>query len=99
MIRRPPRSTLFPYPPLFGPPGRFDMEGRSRDPLTFNGKKIVPSIGNVFLNGQTLYVYFQVYGAVEDTQKKKPSLETRLLLLHNKSKVLESEPQLVADWN
>jgi len=83
----------------FGPPRRFDMERRSRDPLTFNGKKIVPSIGNVFLNRQTLYVYFQVYGAVEDTQKKKPSLETRLLLLHNKSKVLESEPQLVADWN
>ena len=75
------------------------MEGRGRDPLTFNGKKIVPSIGNVFLNRQTLYVYFQVYGAVEDTQKKKPSLETRLLLLHNKSKVFESEPQLVADWN
>ena len=82
-----------------GPPGMFGTERRTRDPLSYNGKKIVPSIGNVFLNRQTLYVYFQVYGAAEDSQKKKPSLETRLLFLHGKAKALESEAHLVEEWN
>jgi VWFA-related protein len=81
-----------------GPPGMYG-DRRARDPLAYNGKKIVPSIGNVFLNRQTLYVYFQVYGAAEDTQKKKPSLETRLLFLHNKTKALESEAHVVEEWS
>jgi len=73
------------------------MEG-GRDPLVIDNKKIVPSIGNVFVNRQTLYVYFQVYGAAEDPPTKKPHLETRLLFLRNKTKTLESQPHFVAEW-
>ncbi len=77
---------------------RFRMLAVKRDPLKIEDKRIVPSIGNVFLARQTLYVYFQVYGAKEDPETKKPSLETLLLFLQNKSKVLESQPYRVAEW-
>src|SRR5437867_5950672 len=67
--------------------GRFQMAGVTRDPLVIDDKKIVPSIGNVFVNRQTLYVYFQVYSAAQDPPTKKPHLEARLLFLRNKTKV------------
>src|SRR3989449_3031911 len=34
MIRRPPRSTLFPYTPLFRPPGRLEVIDERLDALT-----------------------------------------------------------------
>ena len=77
---------------------RFRMLAVKHDPLKIEDKRIVPSIGNVFLARQTLYVYFQVYGAGEDSQTKKPSLETLLLFLKGKTKVLESQPYRVTDW-
>ena len=61
-------------------------------------RKIVPSIGNVFLARQTVYVYFQVYGAAEDAQTQKPSIETDLLLIKDNTKILETQPQYVQDW-
>jgi len=78
---------------------RFRLLGVKRDPLVIEDKRIVPSIGNVFLARQTLYVYFQVYGAADDPQTKKPSLETFLMLLQNKTKVRESQPYAVTAWD
>jgi VWFA-related protein len=78
---------------------RFRLLGVKRDPLIIDDKRIVPSIGNVFLSRQTLYVYFQVYGAADDPQTKKPSLETYLMLLQNKTKVRESQPYAVSAWD
>jgi VWFA-related protein len=77
---------------------RFQAMGIQYDPLVLGDKKIVPSIGNVFLNRQTIYVFFQVYGAQPDPQSEKPSIETYLMLLKDDTKILESAPQLVQDW-
>ncbi len=77
---------------------RFRMLAVKTDPLMIGDKRIVPSIGNIFLNRQTLYVYFQVYGAASDPETKKPSLETMLLFLQGKTKVLESQPYQVTEW-
>jgi len=78
---------------------RFRLLGIKRDPLIIDDKRIVPSIGNVFLSRQTLYVYFQIYGAAEDPQNKKPALETYFMLLQNKTKLRESQPYTVATWD
>lgn len=81
----------------FGRP--FEMPGARRDPLRVGDRRIVPSIGNVFRNRQTLYVYFQVYGAAEDPQTRMPRLETYLMLLREKTKVLEAQPQVIEEWS
>src|SRR6266498_5660867 len=78
--------------------GKFQMSGHTKDPLVIDEKKIVPSIGNIFVNRQTLYVYFQVYGAAEDSATRKPRLETNLLFLQLKNKALKSKPHLVEEW-
>ena len=77
---------------------RFQEGGFGYDPLVTGDKKVVPSIGNVFLNRQTVYVYFQVYGATPDPHTQKPSIETYLMLLKDNTKILESQPELVEDW-
>jgi len=77
---------------------RFQEMGRGYDPLVIEGKKIVPSIGNVFVNRQTVYVYFQAYGIQGDTQTGKPLVETFLMLLKDNTKILESQPTTVQDW-
>lgn len=74
------------------------MLGIKYDPLQIEDRRIVPSIGNVFRNRQTLYVYFQVYGAAENPQTRKPSLDASLMLLRDKSKVLGSQPQAIQEW-
>ena len=81
-----------------GPGEQFRMFGVRRDPLVIEGKRIVPSIGNVFVNRQTLYVYFEVYGAAEESTGRKPDLETHLLILQGKSKVRESQAHRVSEW-
>jgi len=78
---------------------RFRLLGIRRDPLIIGEKRIVPSIGNVFLSRQTLYVYFQVYGASEDPGTRLPSLATYLTLLQNKAKVRESQPYTLTSWD
>lgn len=77
---------------------RFQQSGFDDDPLIVEGKKIVPSIGNVFLNRQTVYVYFQVYGAAISPDTKRPSLETSLLLLKDETKIMETKPETVQEW-
>ncbi len=77
---------------------RFQELGIGYDPLVTGDAKIVPSIGNIFMNRQTVYVYFQVYGAAADPQTQKPSIETYLMLLNGNTKILESQPELVQDW-
>jgi VWFA-related protein len=72
--------------------------GFNYDPLVMGDKKVVPSIGNVFLSRQTVYVYFQVYGAAEDRETKKPCIETDLVLIRNNTKILETQPQYVQEW-
>jgi hypothetical protein len=43
-------------------------------------------------------VYFQVYGAGEDPKTRRPSLDAYLMLLRDKTKVLESQPQVIHEW-
>ncbi len=50
---------------------RFQELGIAYDPLVVGNRKVVPSIGNIFLNRQTVYVFFQVYGATPDPQIPK----------------------------
>jgi len=77
---------------------RFQELGIAYDPLVVGDKRVVPSIGNVFLNRQTVYVYFQVYGAAADPQAQKPSIETYLMLLKDNTKIMESQADLVQEW-
>jgi VWFA-related protein len=77
---------------------KFQALGAGYDPLVTGDKKIIPSIGNVFRNGQTVHVYFQVYGAAASPRNEKPAIETYLMLLKDNARILESQPQLVQDW-
>jgi VWFA-related protein len=77
---------------------RFQELGIAYDPLVVGNRKVVPSIGNIFLNRQTVYVFFQVYGATPDPQSQKPSIETYLALLKDNTKIMQSQPELVQDW-
>ena len=77
---------------------RFQEMMPSYDPLVTGNKKVVPSIGNVFLARQTVYVYFQVYGAAEDKQTQKPCIETDLMLIADNTKILETKPQYTQQW-
>jgi VWFA-related protein len=77
---------------------RFQELGIAYDPLVVGNRKVVPSIGNIFLNRQTVYVFFQVYGAIPDPQSQRPSIQTYLTLLKDNTKILETQPELVQDW-
>jgi VWFA-related protein len=77
---------------------KFQRSEFENDPLLVEDKKIIPSIGNVFLNRQTVYVYFQIYGAATSPDTKKPSLETSLLLLKDETKIMETKPETVQEW-
>ncbi len=81
-----------------GATSRFQGLGSGYNPLITGNERIVPSIGNVFLNGQTIYVYFQVYGAAEDRENQRPSIATYLMLMRDKTKILESKPEVVQNW-
>ena len=71
---------------------------RSYDPLVMGNRKVIPSIGNVFLARQTVYVYFQVYGAMPDSETDKPCIETDLILIRDNQKILETQPQYRQEW-
>jgi len=81
-----------------GPMRKFQQMIPSYDPLVMGNRKVVPSIGNVFLARQTVYVYFQVYGAAEDRDTQKPCIETDLMLLRDNTKILETQPQYIQNW-
>lgn len=68
------------------------------DPLVTGGRKVVPSIGNVFVPRQTVYVYFQVYGALKDPDSGVPCVETDLILIRDNVKILETSPQHILQW-
>ena len=77
---------------------RFQQMIPSYDPLVMGGRRVVPSIGNVFLSSQTVYVYFHVYGAAEDSKTEKPCIETDLMLIRGNTKILETKPQYILQW-
>jgi VWFA-related protein len=77
---------------------RFQAMGIGFDPLVSGNRRVVPSIGNVFLARQTVYVYFQVYGGTEDRQSQRPCIETDLILLKDNTKILETQPRYVQEW-
>ena len=77
---------------------RFQQMAMGYDPLVMGLRKVVPSIGNVFLARQTVYVYFQVYGAAEDRLTQKPCIETDLMLIRDNTKILETQPQYLQSW-
>jgi VWFA-related protein len=77
---------------------RFQAMIPTYDPLVMGMRKVVPSIGNVFLARQTVYVYFQVYGAAEDKETQQPCIETDLMLIRDNTKILETKPQYVQQW-
>ncbi|MBN2317450.1 MAG: VWA domain-containing protein [Acidobacteria bacterium] len=68
------------------------------DPLVTGGRKVIPSIGNVFVPRQTVYVYFQVYGVSEDPDTRKPCVETDLILIRDNVKILETTPRYIQEW-
>jgi hypothetical protein len=76
----------------------FQMRIPTYDPLVMGNRKVVPSIGNVFLARQTVHVYFQVYGATEDKETHVPCIETDLMLIRNNTKILETQPQYTQEW-
>jgi VWFA-related protein len=83
-----------------GATGRFQAGGfTGYDPLVVGNRKLIPSIGNVFVAKQTVYVYFQVYGAQEDKESKKPCIETDLVLIRDNTKILETQPKYVQEWS
>lgn len=77
---------------------KFQQMAPAYDPLVMGNRKVVPSIGNVFLARQTVYVYFQVYGGAADPETKKPCIETDLMLIRDKTKILETKPQYIQEW-
>lgn len=77
---------------------RFQEMMSGYDPLVIGGRKVVPSIGNVFMAGQTVYVYFQVYGAADDPATQKPLVEADLMLIRDNVKILETQPQYIQQW-
>jgi hypothetical protein len=77
---------------------KFQQLATGYDPLVMGFRKVVPSIGNVFLARQTVYVYFQIYGAAEDRVTQKPCIETDLMLLRDNTKILETQPQYIETW-
>ncbi len=77
---------------------RFQDLGFGYNPLVTGDKRIIPSVGNIFLNGQTVYVYFQVYGAAANHESQKPLIATYLMLMRDNTKILESKPEIVQDW-
>jgi VWFA-related protein len=77
---------------------RFQEMGLGYDPLVIGNRRVVPSIGNVFVARQTVYIYFQVYGAAEDSTTQKPCIETDMILLRDNTKILETQPTYVQDW-
>jgi VWFA-related protein len=77
---------------------RFQAMIPTYDPLVMGNRKVVPSIGSVFLARQTVYVYFQVYGAAEDKETQLPCIETDLMLIRDNTKILETKPQYVQRW-
>jgi VWFA-related protein len=81
-----------------GPMARFEGPPQEKDPMVIEGRRLVPNMGNIFAGGQTLYTYFQVYGAAEDPETRKPSLEASLLFLDHKTRVRESQPLRVQEW-
>ena len=70
----------------------------TKDPFKIGDQRLVPSIGNVFANRQTVYVYFQVYGVAEGKDTRKPQVETYLMLLKSRTKVFEAEPYSATEW-
>lgn len=78
---------------------KFQMRIPTYDPLVMGDRKVVPSIGNVFLARQTVHVYFHVYGAAEDSQTHLPCIQTDLMLIRDNTKILETQPQYVQEWN
>jgi hypothetical protein len=76
----------------------FQMRIPGYDPLMMGTRKVIPSIGNVFLGLQTVLVYFQVYGAAEDKETRLPCIETDLMLIRRNTKILETQPQYVQEW-
>jgi hypothetical protein len=84
-----------------GPAGPMPMmreRNETRDALMIGDRRIVPSIGNVFLRRQNLFVYFQVYGAGREADAGRPHLQTSLMLLKERKKIFESKPQTMEEW-
>jgi hypothetical protein len=77
---------------------KFQAMGLDYDPLAMGNQKIVPSIGNVFVARQTVYVYFQVYGAAEDPETRKPCIEADLAMIRDNTKILETQPRYIEEW-
>ena len=82
----------------FGGRRRRGWRQETKDPFKIGDQRLVPSIGNVFANRQTVYVYFQVYGVAEGKDTRKPQVETYLMLLKSRTKVFEAEPYSATEW-
>jgi len=61
-------------------------------PLVRNGQKLIPSVTRVFLPGQSLIVYAEVYDPALNVDTDRPVVAATLSLYRNRRKVFESRP-------
>ena len=61
-------------------------------PLVQDGQKIVPSITRVFRKDQKMYVYFEVYDSLTETDQKLSSVAAELTMYSGSRKAFESSP-------
>lgn len=61
-------------------------------PLVQDGQKLVPSITRVFRKEQKMYVYFEVYDPVTESDQKLSSVAADLTMYSGSKKAFESSP-------
>jgi VWFA-related protein len=67
-----------------------------RHPLVRDGQKLIPSVTRVFRNGQTVYVYSEVYDPSVTEEQRRPAIAATVALYRDRQKVWESRPLLAA---
>lgn len=68
------------------------LKRQEAHPLVRNGQKLIPSVTRVFLPGQSLIVYAEVYDPALNVDTERPVVAATLSLYRNRQKVFESRP-------
>lgn len=68
------------------------LKKQEAHPLVRSGQKLIPSVTRVFLPGQRLIVYAEVYDPALNVDTGRPAVAATLSLYQNRRKVFESRP-------